>query len=39
VPNISYAPHVLAELAHDMGIRAKWINEQFSTAMHAVAVG
>jgi hypothetical protein len=39
VPNITYAPNVLAELAHDMGIRAKWANEQFANAMHAVAVG
>jgi hypothetical protein len=30
VPNISYAPEVLSELAHDLAIRARWVNEQFN---------
>jgi hypothetical protein len=29
VPNVSFAPMILSELAHDMAIRAKWANEQF----------
>lgn len=29
IPNISYAPGILAEMAHDMGTRARWLNEQW----------
>ncbi len=29
IPNISYAPGVLPEMAHEMGTRARWLNEQW----------
>ena len=33
IPNISHAPGVLPEMAHDMGTRARWLNEQFHQMM------
>jgi hypothetical protein len=35
IPNISYAPGILPEMAHDMGTRARWLNEQFHQMMAA----
>lgn len=29
IPNISYAPGILTEMAHDMGTRARWLNEKW----------
>jgi hypothetical protein len=29
IPNISYAPGILTEMAHDMATRARWLNEQW----------
>lgn len=33
IPNISFAPGALSEMAHDMGTRARWLNEQWQSML------
>lgn len=37
IPNISYAPGILTEMAHDMGTRARWLNEQWQSMLLGAA--
>lgn len=37
IPNISYAPGILPEMAHDMGTRARWLNEQWQSMLVGAA--
>ena len=39
IPNISYAPGILAEMAHDMCTRARWLNEQWQHMLVGAASG
>ncbi len=33
IPNISYAPGALPEMAHDMATRARWLNDQWQSML------
>lgn len=39
IPNISFATGILPEMAHDMGTRARWLNEQFQHMMSGAGTG
>ncbi|MBC8063890.1 MAG: hypothetical protein H7Y17_03610, partial [Chlorobia bacterium] len=39
IPNISHADGVLPEMAHDMGTRARWLNEQWQHMLEGASAG
>lgn len=39
IPNISYAPGVLPEMAHDLATRARWLNEQWQGMLVGASAG
>jgi hypothetical protein len=39
IPNISYSPGVLPEMAHDMSTRARWLNEQWQNMLVGASAG